>query len=187
MIPTSELERFIFDFEERLAPVERAADEAWWNLATSGTEGAQEGFVAANKAYTGLFSDAEEYGKLRDLFHDLDSVESPLLRRRIEARLQLAAIVVFAELGWYGLQLLAQFVHAGKRDVVGGGPAGTGRGRGGGCGFGGPLGLGRAARPAGEKDCKDQEQGQPPPVGCCGVEWTDRRSGRRDPGREGAR
>jgi peptidyl-dipeptidase A len=84
VIPTSDPERFILDFEERLAPVERAADEAWWNLATSGTEGAQEGFVAANKAYTGLFSDAEEYGKLRDLFDDLDALESPLLRRRIE-------------------------------------------------------------------------------------------------------
>jgi peptidyl-dipeptidase A len=84
VIPTSDLERFISDFEERLAPVERAADEAWWNLATSGTEGAQREFVAANKAYSGLFSDPDEYRKLRGLFEDLDSMESPLLRRRVE-------------------------------------------------------------------------------------------------------
>jgi peptidyl-dipeptidase A len=84
VIPTSDLERFISDFEERLAPVEKAADEAWWNLATSGTEAAQREFVAANKAYTGLFSDPDEYRKLRDLFEDSDSVQNPLLRRRVE-------------------------------------------------------------------------------------------------------
>ena len=84
MIPTSDLERFISDFESRLAPVERAADEAWWNLATSGTEEAQEAFVAANKAYSGLFSDPNEYRKLRERFEDRDSVESPLLRRQVE-------------------------------------------------------------------------------------------------------
>ncbi len=84
MIPTPDLERFISEFEERLAPVEKAADEAWWDLATSGTEEAQREFVTANKAYTGLFSDPDEYGKLRDLFAELDSIESPLLRRRVE-------------------------------------------------------------------------------------------------------
>jgi peptidyl-dipeptidase A len=84
VIPTSDLERFISDFEARLAPVERAVDEAWWNLATSGTEEAQESFVAANKAYSGLFSDADEYRKVRGLYEDPDSVESPLLRRRVE-------------------------------------------------------------------------------------------------------
>ena len=35
MIPTPDLERFISEFEERLAPVEKAADEAWWDLASS--------------------------------------------------------------------------------------------------------------------------------------------------------
>jgi hypothetical protein len=84
VIRTSDLERFISDFEERLAPVERAADEAWWNLATSGTNEAREEFVAAGKAYSDLFSDTDEYRKLRDLFENLDSVDSLLLRRRIE-------------------------------------------------------------------------------------------------------
>ena len=84
MIPASDPERFVSDFEERLAPVERAADEAWWNLATSGTEEAQEEFVGAGKEYTRLFSDRDEYGKLRSLYEDLDSLESPLLRRRVE-------------------------------------------------------------------------------------------------------
>jgi peptidyl-dipeptidase A len=84
LIPTSDLERFISDFEERLAPVERAADEAWWTLATSGTEEAQEKFVAANKAYSGLFSDPDEHKKLRDVYENPDPEESPLLRRRVE-------------------------------------------------------------------------------------------------------
>ena len=65
MIRPSDLERFISDFEDRLAPVERAADEAWWNLATSGTDMAREEFVAAGKAYNDLFSDTDEYGRLR--------------------------------------------------------------------------------------------------------------------------
>jgi peptidyl-dipeptidase A len=84
VIRTSDLERFISDFEERLAPVEKAADEAWWNLATSGTDETREEFVAAGKANSDLFSDGDEYRKLRDLFENLQSVESSLLRRRIE-------------------------------------------------------------------------------------------------------
>jgi peptidyl-dipeptidase A len=84
VIPTSELERFISDFEKRLAPVERAVNEAWWNLATSGTDVAREEFVAASKAYTELFSNRDEYAKLRGWFEELDSVENPLLRRRVE-------------------------------------------------------------------------------------------------------
>ena len=84
MIPASELERFISGFEERLTPVERAADAAWWNLATSGTEEAQEEFVGAGKEYNGLFSDRDEYEMLRGLHEDLDAVESLLLRRRVE-------------------------------------------------------------------------------------------------------
>ena len=64
--------------------MERAANEAWWSLATSGTEEAQEEFVGAGKEYTRLFSDRDEYGKLRSLHEDLDSLESPLLRRRVE-------------------------------------------------------------------------------------------------------
>jgi peptidyl-dipeptidase A len=90
VVRTSDLERYISDFEERLAPVERAADEAWWNLATSGTDESREEFVAAGKAYSDLFSDTDEYGKLLNLFEDLESVESPLLRRRIEVLLRQA-------------------------------------------------------------------------------------------------
>jgi hypothetical protein len=71
VIPTSDLERFISDFEESLAPVEKAADEAWWILATSGPEGASEEFVAAGKTYSDLFSDPDEYQELRDLFEDI--------------------------------------------------------------------------------------------------------------------
>ncbi|HEY6711120.1 MAG TPA: hypothetical protein VI055_02525, partial [Rubrobacter sp.] len=65
-ITTSDLERFISDFERRMAPLERAADEAWWNLATSGTDGAREEFVRAGKEYSGLFSDQNEYRTLRN-------------------------------------------------------------------------------------------------------------------------
>jgi peptidyl-dipeptidase A len=84
MISTSELERFISDFEERMAPVERATDEAWWNLATKGTDEAQKEFVRAGKEYNRLFSDRDEYMDLRSWYEERDTLESPLLRRRVE-------------------------------------------------------------------------------------------------------
>jgi peptidyl-dipeptidase A len=80
----SELERFISDFEARMAPLERAVDEAWWNLATSGTDEAQEQFVRAGKAYNGLFSDQAEYSDLADIYENPDVLESSILRRQVE-------------------------------------------------------------------------------------------------------
>jgi peptidyl-dipeptidase A len=83
-ITTSELERFISDFERRMAPLERAADEAWWNLATSGTDEAREEFVRAGKEYNRLFSDQNEYRTLRSWYENLEVLESPLLQRQVE-------------------------------------------------------------------------------------------------------
>jgi peptidyl-dipeptidase A len=84
MISTSELERFISEFEKRVAPLEKAADEAWWNLATTGTDRAREEFVRAGKEYNALFSDRDAYGELRSHYENLDALESPLLRRQVE-------------------------------------------------------------------------------------------------------
>ena len=123
MIPASELERFISGFEERLAPVEKAADTAWWNLATLGTEEAQEEFVEAGKEYNGLFSDRDEYEMLRGLYENLDSVESPLLRRRVEVLYKM-----FEERQGEGeilgrieeLEAEANAIYSNHRSVVGG-------------------------------------------------------------------
>jgi hypothetical protein len=81
---TPELERFISDFEGRMAPLERAVDEAWWNLATSGTDGAQKEFARAGKEYNRLFSDQSEYLTLRTWYENREGLESPLLRRQVE-------------------------------------------------------------------------------------------------------
>src|ERR687898_3299313 len=67
-----------------MAPLERAADEAWWNLATSWTEEAREAFVRAGKEYNGLFSDQNEYRTLRSWCENLEVLESPLLQRQVE-------------------------------------------------------------------------------------------------------
>jgi peptidyl-dipeptidase A len=67
-----------------MAPLERAADEAWWNLATSGTNEAREAFVHAGKEYNGLFSDQNEYMTLRGWYENLEVLESPLLQRQVE-------------------------------------------------------------------------------------------------------
>ena len=58
-----------------MAPLERAADVAWWNLATSGTDGAREEFVRAGKEYNGLFSDQNEYRTLRSWYENLEGLE----------------------------------------------------------------------------------------------------------------
>ena len=123
MIPPSELERFISDFEGRLAPVEKAADEAWWNLATSGTEEAQEEFVGAGREYTKLFSDPGEYEKLRSLYEDPDAAESPLLRRRVEVLYRMFAERQGDEeiLGRVEeLEAEANAIYGNHRSVVGG-------------------------------------------------------------------
>src|SRR5215216_2007141 len=67
-----------------MAPLERAVDEAWWNLATSGTDEAREEFVRAGKEYTGLFSDQNEYLTLRSWYENLEVLENPLLQRQVE-------------------------------------------------------------------------------------------------------
>jgi peptidyl-dipeptidase A len=58
--------------------------EAWWNLATTGTEEAQEELVRAGKVYNRLFADKDEYEKVRGWYEEQGFLESPLLRRQVE-------------------------------------------------------------------------------------------------------
>src|ERR687893_1255198 len=75
---------FISRLEENVAPAEKAAREAWWRLATTGTEEAQEGLVRAGMEYTRLFADRDAYEKVERWYAERDSLESPLLRRQVE-------------------------------------------------------------------------------------------------------
>ena len=50
-------------FEERVAPVEKAVGEAWWNLATTGTHEAQQELVRAGNEYNRLFSEQSRVRK----------------------------------------------------------------------------------------------------------------------------
>ncbi|HEX2729269.1 MAG TPA: M2 family metallopeptidase, partial [Rubrobacteraceae bacterium] len=84
MISTMEIQSFVSSFEERVAPVERAFGEAWWNLATTGTEEAQEELVRAGNAYDALFAEAEEFEKVKSWYEERESLESPLLLRQVE-------------------------------------------------------------------------------------------------------
>ena len=80
----SEIESFMRRFEERVAPVEKAVSEAWWNLATSGTEEAQKELVRAGNEYNSLFSDKAEYEKVLGWYKERGSLENLLLRRQVE-------------------------------------------------------------------------------------------------------
>ena len=80
----SEIEAFITRLEGRIEPVEKAAREAWWRLATTGTEGAQAYLVAAGKEYNELFADRDEYAKIRRWYDERADLEDGLLRRQVE-------------------------------------------------------------------------------------------------------
>jgi peptidyl-dipeptidase A len=79
-----EVERFISRLEGRVASVEKTVREAWWRLATTGTQEAQEELVRAGKEYNRLFADGDEYKKIRGWYEERDSLDDPLLRRQIE-------------------------------------------------------------------------------------------------------
>jgi peptidyl-dipeptidase A len=84
MTSHDEIRNFISRFEERVAPVEKAVGEAWWNLATTGTEEAQKELVRAGTEYNKLFADREEYGLVEGWYADRDSIDDSLLRRQVE-------------------------------------------------------------------------------------------------------
>jgi peptidyl-dipeptidase A len=79
-----DVETFISRLEERVAPVEKAVSEAWWHLATTGTEEAQQELVRAGMEYNNLFADRDEYQEIRGYYQERNSLESSLLRRQVE-------------------------------------------------------------------------------------------------------
>ena len=78
------LKNFIHRFDERLAHAEKAASEAWWNLATTGTEEAQGELVRVGMAYNKLFADKDEYELVKGWYERRASLESSILRRQVE-------------------------------------------------------------------------------------------------------
>ena len=80
----AEIQSFIVAFEEKLAPVEKASSEAYWELATTGTEEASREVVRVGKEYNALFSDRDEFEKVKGWYEGRDAIESRILRRRLE-------------------------------------------------------------------------------------------------------
>ena len=83
-VSPGEIQNFITSFEVRLAPVEKASSEAWWNLATTGTEEAQKELVRTGVAFNELFADRGEYEMVRGWYEGRESLESSILRRQVE-------------------------------------------------------------------------------------------------------
>ena len=84
MSSPAEIETFISRLEERVAPAEKAAREAWWKLATTGTKEAQEELVRAGMEYTRLFADRSGYEKVARWHEERNALENALLRRQVE-------------------------------------------------------------------------------------------------------
>ena len=82
--PPAEIQDFIASFEERLAPAEKVSSEAWWALATTGTEEAQKELVRAGMEYNRLFADKDEYELVKGWYEERHSLESSILRRQVE-------------------------------------------------------------------------------------------------------
>jgi len=80
----AEIQDFLSGFEDRVAPAEKAVGEAWWRLATTGTEEARGELVRAGIAYNEVFADGDEFERVRGWYEGRDSLESPLLRRQVE-------------------------------------------------------------------------------------------------------
>ncbi|MFL6009844.1 MAG: hypothetical protein ACJ73Z_09415, partial [Rubrobacteraceae bacterium] len=78
------VETFISRLEERVAPVEKAVSEAWWRLATTGTEEAQQELVRAGMEYNDLFANRDEYQEIQGYYQERDALENSLLRRQVE-------------------------------------------------------------------------------------------------------
>src|SRR3712207_6829794 len=78
------IQDFIDRFEECLAPAEKASSEAWWALATTGTEEAKEELVRAKMAYNRLFADKDEYELVKGWYKERHGLESSLLWRQVE-------------------------------------------------------------------------------------------------------
>lgn len=83
-IPSVEIESFITSFVEHLAPIEKASSEAWWRLATTGTEEAQKDLVRTGMEYNRLFADEGEYELVKGWYERWQDLESSLLRRQVE-------------------------------------------------------------------------------------------------------
>ena len=58
--------------------------EAWWNLAVTGSEEAQQELVRAGTEYNRLFADEGEQEKVAAWFEDRDSLDDDLLRRQVD-------------------------------------------------------------------------------------------------------
>jgi peptidyl-dipeptidase A len=80
----AEIEAFITWLEECVTRVEKSAREAWWRLATTGTEEAQEEFVRTGMEYTRLFAERNGYEKVARWYEERDALENALLRRQVE-------------------------------------------------------------------------------------------------------
>ncbi|MDQ3912392.1 MAG: M2 family metallopeptidase, partial [Actinomycetota bacterium] len=84
LISPAKIESFIASFEERLAPAERTSSEAWWALATTGTEEAKDELIRAGTEYNRLFADRSEYELVKGWYQMRESLESSILRRQVE-------------------------------------------------------------------------------------------------------
>ena len=110
-----------------MAPVEKRVAEAWWGLAVTGSEEAQEELVRAGTEYNRLFADEGEQETVAGWYRERRSLDDELLRRQVEvlyrtyaARRGEAEVLDRIE----ALEAEANAVYGNHRGTVGGRPVG---------------------------------------------------------------
>lgn len=106
-----------------MAPVEKKVAEAWWDLAVTGSGGAQKELVRAGTEYNRLFADEGEQETVAGWFQQRASMDDDLLRRQVEVLYRTYA----ARRGDAGvldrieeLEAEANAIYGNHRGVVGG-------------------------------------------------------------------
>jgi len=110
-----------------VAPAEKRVAEAWWNLAVTGSEEAQQELVLAGTEYNRLFADDAEQERVAAWYDGRDSIDDELLRRQVDVLYRTFA----ARRGDTGvmdrieeLEAEANAVYGNHRGTVGGRPVG---------------------------------------------------------------
>lgn len=79
-----DIRSFIANFEKHLAPAERANQEAWWALATTGSQEAKEELIRTGKQYNQVFEDRDEYEQVKAWYQAREDLNDPGLIRQVE-------------------------------------------------------------------------------------------------------
>lgn len=79
--PDRAIQTFLDEYAELVAPLEEALGEAYWQLATTGSEGSQTALIEAGLAYNEAFSNGEDFATLSGWYEERRGQKDALTRQ----------------------------------------------------------------------------------------------------------